>query len=228
MIEGALMGANHRDELYSPIIDMSSSPVKDITFAYAYAHKSGSTAVFSVQASGDCGGSWVTLFQKSANQLSYGSGGLQNTTFTPTPSQWVTYAMSESGGWANLKNSPHLQLKFSFTEGATGNGNNFYLDAVTLPMPDGLRDLKNSVGLNMFPNPTDGNVNLQFNLPQASNVQVSVMDLAGRKLMSVTDASFAAGEHTLQINSGSTLANGVYMVNINVNGVKMTEKLIVR
>ncbi len=233
MLEGATLGPNQIDYLYTPIIDMASSPVKDLHFAYAYARKtSSSNDVFKVQASPDCGGTWIDLINLSSTQMANGSGNIQASPFTPIAGQWKTIELEDyptsSGPWVNLQNSQHLTVRFVFEEGSTGFGNNFFLDAIALPAPTGMQELKSAHNVRVFPNPSAGEVQVQFSLSKASQVKIALTDLAGRQLEVVKDQQMEAGEQKVLINKRNSLAKGVYLLNIEVEGIRMTEKLLVR
>ena len=68
------------------------------------------------------------------------------------------------------------------------------------------------------PNPALGSVRVVFALPQAARARVSVIDVAGRQVHGLADASFAAGAHELRWDgrddSGNASAAGVYFVRI--------------
>ena len=61
-------------------------------------------------------------------------------------------------------------------------------------------------------------VRVVFALPQAARARVSVIDVAGRQVHGLADASFAAGAHELKWDgrddSGNASAAGVYFVRI--------------
>jgi hypothetical protein len=204
-----------------------------MSFAYAYARKTTSTSdLLRVQATGDCGGTWIDLLVLSANQLSSGSGGVQSSAFVPTPQQWKTVELStypsSAGPWSSLVNNPHVTVRFMFTQGTSGAGNNFWLDAINIPSEVGISEFKNEIGLRVFPNPSEDKVTVEFNLPGDSKVKANLTDLAGRQLMQVSDAIMSSGNHSFSVNENGALAQGVYLLNVEVNGVKMSEKVIIR
>lgn len=231
-IEGQNQPASQTDYLNTPIINMQMSPVKDLTFAYAYARKNSSTSdVFTVQATADCGGTWVNLVTLSAGQMQQGSGGTTAAFFIPSTSQWKTVSLANyptsMGAWATLSNSPHLRVRFAFMEGASGLGNNFYLDAIELPATVGMSEVKAALQMGVYPNPATDVAALRFRLSDPAEVNVNVTDLSGRVLIS-RSAEMEAGEQELMLNENADLASGVYLVDLEVDGIKVTEKLIIR
>jgi hypothetical protein len=53
------------------------------------------------------------------------------------------------------------------------------------------------------------------------------LDLAGKVVYSNDLGTVNSGAHTVTINTDA-IANGVYMVNVSVNGSVSTEKLVIR
>jgi FAD synthase len=86
--------------------------------------------------------------------------------------------------------------------------------------------IENEIGMSIYPNPTSNNATVTFNLANASDVLVNVTDLSGKVAQSI-DLGSVNGAQNVNINV-DTLSNGVYMVNVNVNGVVSTQKLVVR
>lgn len=79
--------------------------------------------------------------------------------------------------------------------------------------------------LTLFPNPTDGQMSLSFDLPSATNVSFTVLNLVGEQVMSST-RGFGSGEqrHNLDL---SALANGSYLVQVTADGLTATRKVTV-
>jgi parallel beta-helix repeat protein len=65
-----------------------------------------------------------------------------------------------------------------------------------------------------FPNPFNASTNIEFNLPEASHVSLEIFDSAGRKVTTVIDGQYAAGEHRVIWDGcnedGNLLSSGVY------------------
>jgi hypothetical protein len=119
-------------------------------------------------------------------------------------------------------------IRFRFTEGDQGQGNNFFLDAINISGTTGVNELTKRMSLNMYPNPTTGVSNLQFILSDAATaVEVNVVDVLGKQVLSVANSNMTAGQHNLAINEGNTLTKGIYFVNVSVNGTKVSKKLVI-
>ena len=77
--------------------------------------------------------------------------------------------------------------------------------------------------IQLIPNPATDKCQLFFTLPQASNVTCELVDLSGH-IVFHQQANFQVGQSNMSIPV-STLANGIYMVRLNVNGVSLHQKL---
>lgn len=78
----------------------------------------------------------------------------------------------------------------------------------------------------VYPNPANGNANLSFNLTEGQNVNITVVDLSGKTVLTVANSNFAAGTNNVQINT-QALEAGVYFINITSEAGLVTEKMIV-
>ncbi|TNE82209.1 MAG: T9SS type A sorting domain-containing protein [Bacteroidetes bacterium] len=86
---------------------------------------------------------------------------------------------------------------------------------------------KGNFDMNMYPNPTDANTNLSFNLNQGGNARISVLDLSGKEVMVVHNGKLNAGAQNFSI-AAAGLNSGVYFVQVNVDGVAQMMKLAIR
>jgi hypothetical protein len=87
-------------------------------------------------------------------------------------------------------------------------------------------ELNNTFGMNVYPNPANANTTVSFELNNEAEVAVNVTDLAGKVVFS-QNLGTVAGTQNVTMNTES-LTNGVYMVNLSVNGTVSTQKLVVR
>lgn len=67
-----------------------------------------------------------------------------------------------------------------------------------------------------FPNPFNPSTQIRFGLPHAAVVKLSVFDVLGREVQSLSNGHFDAGYHTVTWNA-SDLASGVYFARLSVN-----------
>jgi hypothetical protein len=65
-----------------------------------------------------------------------------------------------------------------------------------------------------YPNPFNPSTNIQFDLPQAADVQVSVMDILGREMISLPSQTMSAGSGQTIAIDGADLASGIYIYRV--------------
>lgn len=76
------------------------------------------------------------------------------------------------------------------------------------------------------PNPFSGATTISFELERPANVSLRVYDTVGRQVGMVTEGERAAGPHTVSFDS-STLAAGVYVYTLNVEGAVQSRQMMV-
>ncbi len=126
------------------------------------------------------------------------------------------------------------------TSGSSSPQTSFYYDATDLTWyyttstpavrmyfgPMNVNEVENNIGMNVFPNPAVNNATVSFELNGEASVNVTVTDLAGQ-VVYTNNLGNVAGAQNVEINTTS-MANGVYMVNVEANGAVSTQKLVVR
>jgi PKD repeat protein len=223
--------ASFPDVLETPSYDFSQDPNASFTFKYAYAKKDNSnTDVFKVQASSDCGATWVNIYQPSNSTMSSLSGGVSNISFTPTPNQFVTYTLSAHPNFVPFLGLPWVKIRFSFTEDSLrGYGNNIYLDDINFNSyrTAGLEDISKTFGCTLYPNPSKGTSTLEFELSDASEVVYTLSNTIGELLFTADTKTFNPGKHSISINEDGKLKPGLYFANISINKQRLIKKLII-
>lgn len=77
-----------------------------------------------------------------------------------------------------------------------------------------------------YPNPFNGQVNVNVNLPASDRVEVAVFDVTGRLVATLANETFAAGETQLSWTP-SNLAAGVYLLRVQgIQTAPLTQKLV--
>ncbi|MDZ4712381.1 MAG: T9SS type A sorting domain-containing protein [bacterium] len=84
-----------------------------------------------------------------------------------------------------------------------------------------------------YPNPFNPSTNIDYNLPEAGNVEITLFDMTGKKVFTSVSPNKAAGYHIVKLNMSSIaggLASGVYFYSIMFSGsagtYSETKKLI--
>ena len=78
----------------------------------------------------------------------------------------------------------------------------------------------------VFPNPTEGEVMIQFRVEQESETEVLVSDAVGRKVMEVINTKMPSGEYKYVINL-TLLSNGFYLISVKTDTQISTSKIII-
>jgi hypothetical protein len=79
--------------------------------------------------------------------------------------------------------------------------------------------------LNVFPNPSDGDVTISYQLNTNALVQFKLMDYLGREVLSMNNGRKPEGINSERVNIAN-LASGIYFLVANINGASQTVKII--
>jgi alkaline phosphatase D len=119
-----------------------------------------------------------------------------------------TYTSTDAAQWQNLNGERHLRTAPSVLGANPGN------PPLVHPIPaTSVQNVNNIVVFSAYPNPTSGDFYLQYYLAAASNVRLTVVDMAGRCVYSSNVGFIAAGVNNAAISLNG-LENGVYTVSI--------------
>jgi PKD repeat protein len=227
MIDNFSNSAGDTSILVSPTFNLSAIGSPALTFKMAYQQKA-TTNVDKLQiySSSDCGATWVSRFSRSGTALQPSTvSGQLTTPFTPQSSQFATYTVSISA----LASSTNAMFRFVFYSDPTSPGNDIYLDDINIYNSTvGIQDIEAEVGLEIYPNPSSGNVNIVFNLSEKHNISVNVMDLLGRVVETNSAKYYPSGQTLITIGNKSVYQAGVYFVNIDVDGQHISKKVIIQ
>ena len=86
--------------------------------------------------------------------------------------------------------------------------------------------LNNLEKIIVFPNPTQGEVVVQFKIEQESQTEISVTDMVGRKMIEILNTKVPVGEYKYNVNL-THLDNGFYLMSIKTDTQISTSKIII-
>lgn len=223
-----MAGPGDVDILETAQYNLSNVTNLTVSFDYAYARKTGGTGdAFSFEYSTDCGGNWTPVGSTPSTTQMSAVGGTVSAPYIPyNQSKWVTKPYVSSALTA-VANKPDVKFRFVFSNTSMANAQNLYIDNFNISGTVGLSELANSIGLNIYPNPTSSSSTLEFTSPVDSKASVSVFDVTGRIVEEATFTAAAGSLSKYQVNRNSTLKSGVYFISLDLNGQKVTKKLIV-
>lgn len=207
----------------------------------------GDTIIFNYEGSfyGGTSNSKYSLTQE-MNEMSLAAGAKDTLGFLLI--QGDTIGTNSTNGEPIIVKFPHnahdTLSVFAFGIGADGNlftdpgidpvantvgGNNIDAAALVFGTPTSLKNIfaNKAEVLNVYPNPTNGNVNVKHALSAASEVSVKVTDIAGRAVYTQNYGKQAAGEQTFNMNLAH-LANGVYSVELTAGSQRATSKFTIK
>ena len=82
----------------------------------------------------------------------------------------------------------------------------------------------------MFPNPFTSQVSIPFTVSLAGDVSISVYDISGRQVRSLSSGELGAGSHTVSWrgtdDSGGMVSSGVYFVMVRTADASVTSKVV--
>lgn len=107
-----------------------------------------------------------------------------------------------------------------------GNGRwaEWYADGVRNTQT-GIEDYLETGTLSLFPNPVDNLLQIEFELKETSEVAIHVLDIMGKKHISLAPKTRGFGVNTAQIEL-QDLASGVYLLQLEIEGSVQTLKFV--
>lgn len=221
-------GTGNFDEFTSSSVDLSSITASEgVTLSFRYAYRKKLTTnleSLKVFISEDCGENWAQRKTLSGNALGTMA---ESSNWTPTPFDWITVHMTNvtSQFW-----TANFRYKFRF-EG--NGGNNIFIDDINIykgaPSYEnvvGLGELSAIDGLSLYPNPTDGDLNVNFNVSANQAMNFVMTDLLGKVVQTKTIQ--AASGSNLVILSTDNLASGMYLLQIGNETSKQVIQFVVK
>jgi PKD repeat protein len=218
-------GAGNVSNLISTSFDISSFTSPAFSFKAAYQQQNSTDAdKLQIYTSTDCGNNWQIRLTKSGATLATVTPP-SGTPLVPGPSQFATYTVNING----VSGSHNVRFKFAFTADPNGQGNNLYIDDINIfDAAVGIASIETQFGIDIYPNPSGGKVNIDFVLSESHSIAVTVTDLLGRTIESIPAKTYAAGELNLRVAEKQPYQPGVYLVHVSVDGKMLTKKVIIQ
>jgi aminopeptidase N len=107
--------------------------------------------------------------------------------------------------------------------------NNLILkDLEVIAIPNALAnepETENPFALNVYPNPSAGNIEVSFKLSKSANVKLSIFDFSGKEILIQSEEKLSIGNHSRNLKI-SQFSSGTYILNLNVDGMNESRKLV--
>ncbi|NOX18403.1 MAG: T9SS type A sorting domain-containing protein [Chlorobi bacterium] len=75
-----------------------------------------------------------------------------------------------------------------------------------------------------YPNPFNPSTNIEFSVPSASDVKLSVYNLLGQEVSILVNKNLTAGNYKITFN-GENLSSGIYLYRLQTNGFNIVRKM---
>jgi hypothetical protein len=99
----------------------------------------------------------------------------------------------------------------------------------TLFFPTGIETITAVKNLAVYPNPTEDQLNIQFNLQSSQRVLLTITDMLGRRIASLPQGTLAAGPKEKQVSlSTYHLQSGTYMLSVQAGQDRQSTLFSVR
>jgi len=206
------------NELILPPINLAGAITPTLTFDLAYATYATEADKLEVFVSDDCGDNWTNVYDKSGTNLN--TAPATTSPFVPSAAQWRKESVNLFG-----YSNPSILIKFVAT---SAYGNNLYIDNVNLSQlnPVGIFSSPlSNINIEVFPNPTSGDVNLTVNSINNSNYRINLINSLGQVIFE-KNFNFSIGINNIQIDT-KQYPEGIYNVVLESNSLKSTKKITI-
>lgn len=132
-------------------------------------------------------------------------------------SQWTG---GVDGNWS-IKNNNDVTIGQLIDMGEFENSDGANFENSTISSINEL----NNLDLSVYPNPVVSNATIELNLTKKSNVSMNVVDVLG-KLVASNSYNLNSGNNKINLDVNN-IENGVYFIELNVNGSTSTKKITV-
>jgi len=220
------------DDFYTPAFNLTGAP-GDVYFNFytAAANLPASAVSYPVTATGDSlqvevstngGERWTMLAGYNAGQL-VNNGTLGSEFLASSSSVWEPRGVEVPAAYRGA----NTYFRFRYWPGATGN--NLYLDNMSVgQFPASVTEvLKTQNTFTIYPNPATNGCNLVFQTGNDGVVSYIIKDVTGKTVYTATKTVAANSIQKEAIDRSITPNAGMYFVTITIDGVQMTQKLVV-
>jgi len=130
----------------------------------------------------------------------------------PHHSNFFVHGTNRTGEWVQWREDPEIEVGRVLLSNAAGS-------------------VPTSYGLNQnFPNPFNPSTEISFDLPKASQVELSIFNVLGQEVRSLVNRTMEAGKHTITWDglngSGTQVSSGVYFYRLSAGSFSDTKKMM--
>jgi subtilisin family serine protease len=215
-----------RDEMRSLKLDFSTLSTCTLRFDVAYARYglynnvmySDSLAIY---ISTNCVQSWTQVYLNGGTNLSTNGGvDVQNTMFVPTASQWRTESVSLNSYIGQQSVIVAVQNRGRYGQALYVDNINLQYTTITVGSPE----LTDEWTINLFPNPSNGNINLAMDLVNQDNYTIEITNAIGQVVYTEALNSYI-GSYNKTINLTAN-NKGVYFVTVRSSNKQFVKRIV--
>ena len=81
--------------------------------------------------------------------------------------------------------------------------------------------------VNVYPNPSEGNFSISFELKRSEEVSISIVDILGKEVESISRKSLEKGIHKREMNLNS-MNSGIYFMSIKIGNENHLKKVVIQ
>ena len=184
------------------------------------AHQRANSTVFdsiAVLITKDCGATYTQVYAKGGKSLATVTTDKAQPKFVPTSTQWrkETIDLSDFVGEASIQ--AIIQNRGHF-------GQPVYIDNVNISGTVSVDENSNAYELVLSPNPTSGNVELNFRAAETEDVKMEISNVLGQSIAKeLIKNSTGIIHHTFDLSNQTA---GVYFVTVTYGTNKVVRKLV--
>lgn len=224
-VRGRLNNNNAVEILESPPFDLSSlSDEAVLTFKYAHAKRASISADrMKVFISRNCGQNWNVREDLQIADLPTVPGTVSGEFIPQSQADWDEISIDVLTSFFLTE---QFRFKIEFTSYV---GNNLYIDNINIydPNASGLEDMDLMTYLKVYPNPARSQAHIEFNLLEAADLNIRMVDITGRTVVEPIQERSAPGRQTVLLDV-QTLSPGIYFVQLESRGERAVRKLVIQ
>lgn len=211
------------DHVVTPAYDLTGQSTPSLNFKYANRRYDATYYdKLIVGVSTNCSGPFTPVWSKQSDQLATGAD--MSSEFTsPAAADFANVCIDLT----NYANAPALFVRFT---NENHYGNNIYIDDIQISSSNcatitaGITENNAVDNLKVYPNPFSSEATISFETSEAQEVTIEVMNMLG-EVVKVNNLGEVFGVQNITID-GSTLDNGIYMINIKVGDKVSTARVV--
>ena len=222
-----------RENLLSPIVDLSSVDTPYLTFDVAFNFARfqpplindtlSFTDTLEVSISTDCGKTFKTIYRKSGKELStfdkpiINPRGNQQYSVNVSSDNWRTEEISLH----NYSDEKQATIRLSYISGVSGI---IYIDnfAIQKEQPSGIKTSLQNMAINVYPNPATNKVKVQWENTDAQ--RLSLLHASGKQVLTKNLTGNRVSRETLNVEH---LNGGIYFLELQTTEGSRYKKLVV-